>query len=237
MAKKKRAITVVVTRVAMDIAHCPSMAGKKAIARCLMDQLQPCYRVRMNSKRHPYVSDRAYVLRIKANTVVDSNDCWTWQGFRHKPPRTYGLTSYRGQKWRVHRLMYTLLVGPIDPGKVVCHTCDNPGCCNPAHLWLGTHHDNMADCRAKNRYHYANLTHCKNGHEFNEQNTYIIKTPGKWQGLRACKMCQIARNRIKAGWSRDEAFSTPRIPPGTRTARRTFNGRKRDGLHVEGSPK
>ena len=49
------------------------------------------------------------------------------------------------------RAAYLLLVGPIPPNQVVCHSCDNPVCCNPGHLWLGTQGDNVRDCNIKGR--------------------------------------------------------------------------------------
>jgi predicted XRE-type DNA-binding protein len=77
------------------------------------------------------------------------DECWPWAGacFTHG----YGAARYRGATWVVHRLVWTLTHGPIPPGLFVCHTCDNPPCCNPAHLWLGTIADNNADKVRKGR--------------------------------------------------------------------------------------
>lgn len=163
--------------------------------------------------RHPLVSDEQYFARVKAKTVETATGCWIWQGFIHKPPRNYGETYCRGKKWRTHRLMYRLKHGPIPDGMLVMHTCDNPPCCNPDHLRLGTHLENMRECREKDRYYYANLTHCKRGHEFTPENT------GRYypeKQLRACKACQRGKLRIKAGWPEDLAYSLPATPHGHR---------------------
>ena len=84
-----------------------------------------------------------------ANTVVRSNRCWGWSGpFTDKGrPRIFA----HGDSGYAHRISYLLHKGPIPKGLVVCHTCDNPECTNPDHLWIGTHADNQRDCARKNR--------------------------------------------------------------------------------------
>lgn len=70
---------------------------------------------------------------------------------------SYGTTT-------AHRWGYARLVGPVEPGQLVCHTCDNGLCCNPAHWFLGTHRDNNEDMAAKGRspsgaaHHASKLT-------------------------------------------------------------------------------
>ncbi len=64
----------------------------------------------------------------------------------------YGQISFRGHHWEVHRLVWTLLRGPIPKGKSVLHNCpggDNKLCCNPDHLWVGTVKDNALDAMSK----------------------------------------------------------------------------------------
>lgn len=78
-----------------------------------------------------------------------SGSCWEWQGTITS--YGYGQVKASGQVWRAHRLIYQLTHGSIPDGLVVRHTCDNRKCCNPAHLELGTHDDNMRDRQVRGR--------------------------------------------------------------------------------------
>lgn len=77
--------------------------------------------------------------------------CWEWQGYRMEGKRPYGKTRYDGKRQYAHRIAWGLTYGPIPAGLLVLHTCDNPPCCNPAHLFLGTHRDNIHDALNKGR--------------------------------------------------------------------------------------
>ena len=93
------------------------------------------------------------------------DSCWLWTGSKDK--KGYGQWHIRRGnergKFRAHRMAYFLAYG-IDPGSLfVCHTCDQPACVNPKHLWCGTNTDNMRDCVSKGRKKWnANHTYRKN---------------------------------------------------------------------------
>jgi hypothetical protein len=78
-----------------------------------------------------------------------SGDCWPWTGVLYNTG--YGSVKRNGRPQLAHRFAWTLVNGPIPDGLLVCHHCDNPPCCNPAHLFLGTHKTNAADKVAKGR--------------------------------------------------------------------------------------
>ena len=86
------------------------------------------------------------------------NECWNWKGFINHDG--YGRTWINDKGYYAHRVIYSLaypntinLSAPkfTDNSGFLLHTCDNPSCCNPKHLWVGTHADNMADKVAKGR--------------------------------------------------------------------------------------
>ena len=79
----------------------------------------------------------------------DPEACWTWTGTQRRGG--YGAVRTMDGMRQAHRVMWTLTNGEIPDGMILCHTCDNPKCVNPNHLWLGTHATNAADRQRKNR--------------------------------------------------------------------------------------
>lgn len=76
--------------------------------------------------------------------------CLEWSGTRNA--HGYGSLRVDGRLIRAHRYAWQLCFGPIPDGLDVCHHCDNPPCCNPAHLFLGSASDNGMDMSAKGRH-------------------------------------------------------------------------------------
>jgi predicted XRE-type DNA-binding protein len=84
----------------------------------------------------------------KLARISQIGECWEWMLSRTGDG--YGQVQFRGKRTLVHRLVASMLVDDVC-GRVVCHVCDNPPCCNPEHLFVGTNLDNQRDAKAKGR--------------------------------------------------------------------------------------
>jgi hypothetical protein len=81
--------------------------------------------------------------------VLSPDECWDWLYSTNKDG--YGNFWFQGSNVNSHRVAWILTFGPIPNGLDILHKCDNPPCCNPSHLFLGTHEDNMRDMGEKGR--------------------------------------------------------------------------------------
>lgn len=78
-----------------------------------------------------------------------NGDCMEWLGGTDR--KGYGCLKWKDKNKRAHRLSYELTYGEIPKGFLICHSCDNPLCINPKHLWAGTSKQNTLDMMAKGR--------------------------------------------------------------------------------------
>lgn len=129
------------------------------------------------------------------NKVEKTDGCWLWTASKNR--QGYGYFRFDGKMMKAHRMAWLLVHGEIPEGMLVCHTCDNPSCVNPEHLWLGTNQDNQNDMNAKGRHGFTKRTHCPRGHEYNEVNTREYTNPVTGQFMRACRECDKLRTRSR----------------------------------------
>jgi hypothetical protein len=117
-----------------------------------------------------------------------NSGCWLWTG--RIDYNGYGKIN---REW-AHRAVYSRLVAPITPGLSIDHICRTRPCVNPAHLEPVTPREN-----ARRGLRGAMLTHCKNGHEFTPENTWMRPTGDGPH--RVCRMCKRQRDssRLSAG--------------------------------------
>lgn len=134
--------------------------------------------------------------------------CWFWTGAKDNDGYgvikvRFGTNNRRNQ--RAHRVAFELFKEDIPMGLVIDHQCRNKSCVNPNHLRLFTPLQNAdAGCVVEHR----NKTHCKHGHAFTKENTYIRKTPSGSDG-RCCRICareraylQFLKTRYQGGKQR-----------------------------------
>jgi len=95
--------------------------------------------------------------------------CWVWTAATDRDG--YGHIAVNGEQSQAHRVAWELANGPIPDGLCVLHTCDNPPCVNPAHLWIGTRADNTADMMAKGRH----LSHVGTNHPSAKLNDQAVR--------------------------------------------------------------
>jgi hypothetical protein len=139
-------------------------------------------------RRHPQMNTRETILERRE---VLPNGCIRWTGSTN--PLGYGHVSFHNRNWLAHRLIYTWLVSPIPDGMDIDHLCRYPSCVNPAHMEVVTRRENSRRGFGACAMH-ARKTHCKNGHPYDEQNTYV-RPDGTGKQCRACCRERYLRRR------------------------------------------
>lgn len=125
------------------------------------------------------IEDRGYIT-----------PCWIWTACKDK--NGYGITRIKYDKISVHRASFIFINSPTK--LKILHKCDVSACFNPEHLFEGTQKDNIRDAVSKRRHRNSKRTHCKNGHPYTDDNTYIrIRSNGNKE--RRCKICALSQNK------------------------------------------
>lgn len=133
-----------------------TIVAQKQSAETLLALIKAGARMRqLNVERDRLVLEHGWLVRYFSFIEVRGpSDCWFWTGASDRDGPGTGHGSFNPGKadtGRSHRIAYQLFKGPTPKHLDVCHSCDQPKCCNPAHLWLGTRGDNNRDARRKGR--------------------------------------------------------------------------------------
>lgn len=120
---------------------------------------------------------------------VTETGCWEYIG--QHTAQGYGKLKWMGITTTAHRIAAAIKLGHPLKGRdnPICHSCNNPPCFNPEHLYDGTPSTNQLDSVLRGTHHEALKTHCPKGHPYDSSNTVID------EGKRRCRECRLARQR------------------------------------------
>lgn len=160
--------------------------------------------------------------------------CWEWTGWRDRDGYGSFWDKTLKRTLRAHRVACEAKHGPISKGLFACHTCDNPWCVNPDHLFIATNQENQLDSVAKGRRAHlmreSRLTgHCSRGHERTEANTgWSTTRSGRRQAF--CRIC--AREQCREAYRAKHPLNEDSRPGRCKLGPRTFLVTSALGLEI-----
>lgn len=114
-----------------------------------------CEKVLRKPGGHPLSCGTGLSERRFWAKVEKTDSCWLYRGFIKWDG--YGWLCRNGRYMTAHRYAWTLTNGEPPAGAHILHQCDVPACCNPDHLRLGTHRDNMAEMMERGRHNSSQI--------------------------------------------------------------------------------
>ena len=153
-------------------------------------------------KQYMWGEDPITRFRSCVDTSAGLKGCHLWTAARD--PHGYGRFRTEDATVLAHRWILGFLRGvPLGEGEHACHHCDNPPCVNQAHLYIGTHTDNMQDiCRSVDGHYNTRKTYCPNGHPYSGDNLYVNPS-----GSRVCRTCVRDQRRKREQQQRQRSRS------------------------------
>jgi hypothetical protein len=133
---------------------------------------------------------------FEERSIKKENECYEWNLLCNS--KGYGVCTYKNKRWYAHRLSFNLHGGELLPGMHVCHSCDNPACINPEHLFQGTPKDNEQDKIKKQR----NVRGLKSHHaKLSLQDiNLVLSLKGKASAVKVSKMFHVSQQTISRVW-------------------------------------
>lgn len=154
--------------------------------------------ITVTSKNHN-ISEKDFARFLKYVNIKSKNECWEWTGTLDK--YGYGVFSVKRDSIKAHRFSYLSWYGYIDNKLEVCHSCDNPCCVNPMHLWQGTQSENTKDRHQKGRTKTGHLYGADNKRaKLNEQDVKWIRenyNPEIWSTRKLAKEFGVCQTNIR----------------------------------------